>query len=160
MRGNSADMARHVMCPSQTKRVSITFFRVRSETYHNHSQPNSPHNDGVMTMWQPYPMTPTPFLNGYDHSIDMMPKLGVLRPPMVMMAPPQVQPMVLPSPNVMGTGGGTGVFLPWASVSSRKHVKHLPPRAQKKRLLPLPPAASSSPAGESTSEPVITVGWS
>ncbi|CAA0393365.1 unnamed protein product [Arabidopsis thaliana] len=159
MRGNSADMARHVMCPSQNKRVSITFFRIRPDTYHNHSQPNSPRNDGVMTMWQPYQMTPTPFLNGYDHSIDMMPKLGVLRPPMVMMAPPPVQPMILPSPNVMGTGGGTGVFLPWASVnSSRKHVKHLPPRAQKKRLLPLPPAASSSPAGGSTSEPVITVG--
>ncbi|XP_010430544.1 PREDICTED: uncharacterized protein LOC104714781 [Camelina sativa] len=157
MRGNSADMARHVMCPSQTKRVSITFFRIRPETYHNHSRPTSPHNDGVMTMWQPYQMAPTPFLNGYDHSVDMMPKLGVLRPPMVMMAPPRIQPMVLPSPNVMGTGG-TGVFLPWASVnSSRKHVKHLPPRAQKKRLLPLPPAASSSPAGGSTSEPVISV---
>ncbi|XP_010422515.1 PREDICTED: uncharacterized protein LOC104707789 [Camelina sativa] len=157
MRGNSADMARHVMCPSQTKRVSITFFRIRPESYHNHSRPTSPHNDGVMTMWQPYQMAPTPFLNGYDHSVDMMPKLGVLRPPMVMMAPPPVQPMVLPSPNVMGTGG-TGVFLPWASVnSSRKHVKHLPPRAQKKRLLPLPPAASSSPAGGSTSEPVISV---
>ncbi|KAG7557810.1 hypothetical protein ISN44_As11g037550 [Arabidopsis suecica] len=159
MRGNSADMARHVMCPSKNKRVSITFFRIRPDTYHNHSQPNSPRNDGVMTMWQPYQMAPTPFLNGYDHSIDMMPKLGVLRPPMVMMAPPPVQPMILPSPNVMGTGGGTGVFLPWASVnSSRKHVKHLPPRAQKKRLLPLPPAASSSPAGGSTSEPVISVG--
>ncbi|VVB07065.1 unnamed protein product [Arabis nemorensis] len=164
MRGNSADMARHVMCPSQTKRVSITFFRVRPETnHHSHSQPNSPQNDGVMTMWQQQPchyaMTPTPFLNGYDHSIEMMPKLGVLRPPMVMMAPPPVQPMVLPSPGVMGTASGTGVFLPWASVSSRKHVKHLPPRAQKKRLLPLPPAAAtSSPAGESTSEPVITVG--
>ncbi|CAH8338393.1 unnamed protein product [Eruca vesicaria subsp. sativa] len=156
MRGNSADMARHVMCPSQTKRVSITFFRVRPEINHN-----SPHNDGVMTMWQQqpchYPMTPTPYLNGYDHSLEMMPKLGVLRPPMVLMAPPPVQPMVLPSPNVMGTGNGTGVFLPWASTSSRKHVKHLPPRAQKKRLLPLPPAASS-PAGESTSEPVISVG--
>uniref|UniRef100_A0A1J3F3G7 Fe2OG dioxygenase domain-containing protein n=1 Tax=Noccaea caerulescens TaxID=107243 RepID=A0A1J3F3G7_NOCCA len=163
MRGNSADMARHVMCPSQTKRVSITFFRVRPETNHHHSQPNSPHhNDGVMTMWQQqpchYPMTPTPFLNGYDHSVETMPKFGVFRPPMIMMAPPPLQPMVLSSPGVMGTGGGTGVFLPWASVSTRKHVKHLPPRAQKKRFLPLPPAASSSPAGESTSEPVISVG--
>ncbi|CAH2071870.1 unnamed protein product [Thlaspi arvense] len=114
MRGNSADMARHVMCPSNTKRVSITFFRVRPETHHTHSQPNSPHQEGVMTMWQQQPchysMAPTPYLNGYD-----MQKLGVLRPPMVMMAPPPVQPMVLPSPNVMGTGGGTGVFLPWAS---------------------------------------------
>ncbi|KAF8116483.1 hypothetical protein N665_0017s0040 [Sinapis alba] len=156
MRGNSADMARHVMCPSQTKRVSITFFRVRPEINHN-----STHNDGVMTMWQQqpchYPMTPTPYLNGYDHSLEMMPKLGVLRPPMVLMAPPSVQPMVLSSPNVMGTGNGTGVFLPWASTSSRKHVKHLPPRAQKKRLLPLPPPPAS-PAGESTSEPVISVG--
>ncbi|ESQ37973.1 hypothetical protein EUTSA_v10028541mg [Eutrema salsugineum] len=163
MRGNSADMARHVMCPSNTKRVSITFFRVRPETNHNHSQLNSPHHDGVMTMWQQpppchYQMTPTPYLNGFDHSIDMMPKLGVLRPPMVMMAPPPVQPMVLSSPGVMGTGGGTGVFLPWtSSVSSRKHVKHLPPRAQKKRLLPLPPPATS-PAGDSTSEPVVSVG--
>lgn len=152
MRGNSADMARHVMCPSKTKRVSITFFRVRPEINHN-----SPHNDSAMTMWQHqpchFPMTPTPFLNCYDHSTEMMPKHGVLRPPMVMMAPPLVQPMVLPCPSVMGTGSGTGVFLPWDSVSSRKHVKHLPPRAQKKRLLPLHP-----PAGESTSEPVISVG--
>lgn len=157
MRGNSADMARHVMCPSQTKRVSITFFRVRPEINHN-----SPHNDGVMTMWQQqpchYPMAPTPYLNGYDHSLELMPKLGVLRPPMVIMAPPPVQPMVLSSPNVMGTGNGTGVFLPWASTGSRKHVKHLPPRAQKKRLLPLPPPPTASPAGESTSEPVISVG--
>ncbi|KAF8115435.1 hypothetical protein N665_0027s0050 [Sinapis alba] len=152
MRGNSADMARHVMCPSETKRVSITFFRLRPEINHN-----SLHNDSVMTMWQHqpchYPMTPTPYLNCYDHSTEMMPKLGVLRPPMVMMAPPPVQPMVLSSPSVMGNGVGTGVFLPWASVSSRKHVKHLPPRAQKKRLLPLHP-----PAEESTSEPLISVG--
>ncbi|CAN8247969.1 unnamed protein product [Cochlearia groenlandica] len=147
MRGNSADMARHVMCPSQNKRVSITFFRVRPEVNHNHSHPN----DGVMTMWQQqqqqpchYPMTPNPFISGYDPS--------VLHPPMVLMAPPPI----LSSPNVMGNGGGTGVFLPWATaVSSRKHVKHLPPRAQKKRLVQLPAAAA---AGESTSEPVISVG--
>ncbi|CAA7047075.1 unnamed protein product [Microthlaspi erraticum] len=121
MRGNSADMARHVMCPSKTKRVSITFFRVRPETNHYHSQPNSPHhNDGAMTMWQqqqpcPFPMPPTPFLNGFDHSVEAMPKFGVFRPPMIMMAPPPLQPMVLTSPGAMGTGGGTGVFLPWAS---------------------------------------------
>ncbi|CAN8308611.1 unnamed protein product [Cochlearia groenlandica] len=164
MRGNSADMARHVMCPSQTKRVSITFFRVRPET---HTQAK----DNVMTMWPPpqqqqqqqchYPMTSTTFNHhhGYDNSIGMMmPKFGVFSSPIVMMAPPPVQPVVMPSPNVVGTGGGggTGVFLPWASASTRKHVKHLPPRAQKKRLLP-PPVASSSSGGASTTEPVVSV---
>ncbi|XP_010542876.1 PREDICTED: uncharacterized protein LOC104815949 [Tarenaya hassleriana] len=160
MRGNSADMARHVMCPSHTKRVSITLFRVRPEASQIHSLPTTLQTDGgVMTMWQPchYPMAaPTPFLNGYE-PMDLMPKLGVLgTAPMVMLAPPPLQPTVLTSPKSLATaGGGTGVFLPWA-VSPRKHVKHLPPRAQKRRLLSLP--ASSSSSSESTSEPGISVG--
>nr|POE46467.1 hypothetical protein CFP56_59017 [Quercus suber] len=37
MRGNSADMARHVMCPSPNKRTSITLFRVQSMPVPNQS---------------------------------------------------------------------------------------------------------------------------
>lgn len=87
-------------------------------------------------------------LNCYE-SMDMMPKWGVLRAPVVMLAP--VRPMVL-SPRRIPRGG-TGVFLPWA-VGSRKPAKHLPPRAQKGRLLALPSPAETH-VMESTSQPGI-----
>ncbi|XP_056176041.1 RNA demethylase ALKBH10B [Syzygium oleosum] len=128
MRGNSADMARHVTCPSPNKRVTITFFRVRPDS--NQGQPSSPLS-GSMTLWQA--TNPSPFampsggLGAYE-AVDMMPKWGVLRAPVVMLAP--VSPMVL-SPKKM-QNGGTGVFLPWA-LGARKPTKHLPPRAQKGR---------------------------
>lgn len=90
-------------------------------------------------------------LNGYE-SMDMMPKWGVLRAPVVMLAP--VRPMAL-SPRQIERGG-TGVFLPW-TVGSRKPAKHLPPRAQKGRFLALPTPAETHVV-ESTSEAGISTG--
>ncbi|XP_015891553.2 RNA demethylase ALKBH10B [Ziziphus jujuba] len=151
MRGNSADMARHVMCPSPNNRIIITFFRVRPDSSQCQS-PTSPPASGAMTLWQPGVQSPYPMANGalncYE-SMDMMPKWGVLRAPVVMLAP--VRPMVL-SPRRIPRGG-TGVFLPWA-VGSRKPAKHLPPRAQKGRLLALPSPAETH-VMESTSQPGI-----
>ncbi|KAE9611503.1 hypothetical protein Lal_00011868 [Lupinus albus] len=141
MRGNSGDMARHVMCPSPNTRVSITFFRVRPDS--NHSQPTT------STIASPYAM-PNGAVSGYE-GIDMMPKWGMFRGPMLMLTP--VRPMTMNPRKVYG--GGTGVFLPW-NVPSRKPMKHLPPRAQKGRFLALP--SSVEPLmGESTSEPSISV---
>ncbi|WRX07724.1 hypothetical protein QQP08_000211 [Theobroma cacao] len=156
MRGNSADMARHVMCPSPRNRVSITFFRVRPDTNQGQLPPASP-QPGAMTLWEPG--VPGPYamsngaLNGYDYeALDMMPKWGVLRGPVVMLAP--VRPMVV-SPRKLPRGG-TGVFLPWTMGGSRKPTKHLPPRAQKGRMLALPSPVEPN-AAESTSEPGITI---
>lgn len=151
MRGNSSDMARHVMCPSPSKRVSITFFRVRPDTNQGHSPPTVP-QAGAMSLWQP--SVPVPYemsngaLNGYE-ALDMMPKLGVLRGPVVMLTP--VSPMVM-SPKKL-PHGGTGVFLPW-NMRSRKPSKHLPPRAQG-NMLAFPPAETH--IAESTSEPGINI---
>ncbi|KAE9589208.1 putative oxoglutarate/iron-dependent dioxygenase, alpha-ketoglutarate-dependent dioxygenase AlkB [Lupinus albus] len=152
MRGNSADMARHVMCPSPNTRVSITFFRVRPDSYH--SQSPTPTMTSAMAVWQPAIASPYAFPNGaasgYE-GMDMMPKWGMFRAPMVMLTP--MRPTALNTRKV--DGGGTGVFLPW-NVPSRKHTKHLPPRAQKGRFLALPPPVEQQ-MGESTSEPSITV---
>ncbi|KAJ9696302.1 hypothetical protein PVL29_008502 [Vitis rotundifolia] len=161
MRGNSADMARHVMCPSSNKRVSITFFRVRTETNRDQLTPVNKDRSQVtapltkaMTLWQPgvptgYTM-PSGAFSGYG-TMDVMPKWEVVRAPLVMLAP--VTPMVM-SPRKMQQSG-TGVFLPWA-VKSRKHAKHLPPRAQRSRLLALPSAVEPHVA-EPTSEPCISI---
>ena len=155
MRGNSADMARHVMCPSPNRRVSITFFRVRPDS--TQSQPPTPTmTTSAMTLWQPgiaspYALPNGAALTGYDGVDMMMPKWSMIRGPMVMLTP--MRPMVL-NPRKLA-GGGTGVFLPW-NVPSRKPHKHLPPRAQKGRLLGL--TAQVEPhMGESSSEPSISV---
>ncbi|XP_061356250.1 RNA demethylase ALKBH10B [Gastrolobium bilobum] len=152
MRGNSADMARHVMCPSPNRRVSITFFRVRPDS--NQCQSPTPTMTSAMAMWQPGIASPYALsngaLSGYE-GMDMMPKWGMLRSPMVMLTP--MRPMVL-NPRKLG-GGGTGVFLPW-NVPTRKPAKHLPPRAQRERLLALPSPVEPH-MGESTSEPSICV---
>ncbi|XP_071719246.1 RNA demethylase ALKBH10B-like [Rutidosis leptorrhynchoides] len=126
MRGNSADMARHVMCQSPTKRISITFFKVKIETSENNSSPMTQ----AMTVWQP---NHVPVLKGTD-TTSVGPKWGMLRAPQLLMLAP-VQPMAM-SPRRLPRGGtgGTGVFLPWVG-GSRKTVKHLPPRAQRGRLL-------------------------
>lgn len=143
MRGNSADTARHVMCPSPNRRISITFFRVRPDSNQSQSPPTTPTSplNGAMTLWQPGITSPYPVAagapNGYE-AMDVMPKWGVLRAPVVMLAP--VRPMVM-NPRRMPRGG-TGVFLPW-TVGSRKPSKHLPPRAQKGRFLALPPAVET-----------------
>ncbi|KAI3449591.1 hypothetical protein Pfo_006256 [Paulownia fortunei] len=130
MRGNSSDTARHVMCSSLNKRVSITFFRVRAEVESNPSE-ISPLSK-AMTLWQPGVPTPYTMPNNYE-PMNMIPKWGLLRAPVVMLAP--VRPVVV-SPRRIPRGG-TGVFLPW-TVGSRKHAKHLPPRAQRGRFLALP----------------------
>ncbi|XP_058197964.1 RNA demethylase ALKBH10B-like [Rhododendron vialii] len=138
MRGNSSDMARHVMCQSPNTRVSITFFRVRSNTNQNDSS-TIPPLSRALTLWQPgapnsYTI-PNGAMNAYEATMNMIPKWGVIRTPVVMLAAP-MHPMVV-SPRKSPNGSGTGVFLPWA-VGSRKPAKHLPPRAQKGRLLSLP----------------------
>ncbi|KAG5514390.1 hypothetical protein RHGRI_035715 [Rhododendron griersonianum] len=138
MRGNSSDMARHVMCQSPNTRVSITFFRVRSNTNQNDSS-TIPPLSRALTLWQPgapnsYTI-PNGAMNGYEATMNIIPKWGVIRTPVVMLAAP-MHPMVV-SPRKSPNGSGTGVFLPWA-VGSRKPAKHLPPRAQKGRLLSLP----------------------
>ncbi|ESR57388.1 RNA demethylase ALKBH10B [Citrus sinensis] len=153
MRGNSADTARHVMCPSPNKRISITFFRVRPESNQSQSPPTTPTGtmNGAMALWQPGVPSPYSVPNGAPsgyEAMDMTPKWGVLRAPVVMLAP--VRPMAL-SPGRM-PHGGTGVFLPWA-VGSRKPAKHLPPRAQKGRFLALP----SSVVAESAPESAVSV---
>ncbi|CAA7044180.1 unnamed protein product [Microthlaspi erraticum] len=61
MRGNSADMARHVMCPSPNKRVAITFFKLKPVSGKVQLPP---------TLWRP----PPPY--------------GVVRAPLVILAPP------------------------------------------------------------------------
>lgn len=127
MRGNSCDMARHATCPSAAKRIAISFFRVRPDS----SPAHSPYS--AMTMWNP--TTTGPY--GYELMDAVMPKWGLIPAPVVMLSPvPKmaVSPMTIP--------GGTGVFLPWNG-SSRKHAKHLPPRAQKGRVLNLTHAAET-----------------
>lgn len=137
MRGNSSDTARHVMCSSSNKRVSITFFRVRPEIESNTPEFNN--SSKAMTLWQPgVPTTPHPMPNGYG-AMNMMPKWGLVRAPVVMLAP--MRPLIV-NPRKMPRGG-TGVFLPW-NTSSRKHAKHLPPRAQRGRYLSLPPPAEAN----------------
>ena len=109
MRGNNADMARHVMCPSPNKRTSITLFRVRPESNQCQS-PTGPSMIGAMTLWQPG--VPSPFaapngaLNGCETTY-MLSRWGVVRALVVMLAP--VRPMVL-SPRRLPQSG-TGVFL-------------------------------------------------
>lgn len=139
MRGNSADMARHVICPSDNKRVSITFVRVRPANNHLDQSP-IPSQTTAMTLWQPG----TPQLQKVASSgalpygpQAMVPSWGLaVRAPLMMFSPSR--------PMVMGNGGkrnggrgGTGVFLPW-TVGPKKYTKHLPPRIQKRRLPSLP----------------------
>lgn len=144
MRGNSSEVARHVMCPSPNKRATLTFFRVRPDS----SQNNLVCSPQAMTSMWPSPGYGTP--NGYEET-DMIPKWGVLRAPVVMLAP--VGPMVI-NPKKVLPRGGTGVFLPW-SMRPRKPAKHLPPRAQKNRLLSLP---SPPPPAGSTEDDKMSSG--
>lgn len=151
MRGNSADMARHAMCSSPNKRVTITFFKVRTEMGNNF--PEVAPLTRAMTLWQPG--VPTQYAttdgaqNGYE-PMDVIPKWGVVRAPMVMLAP--ARPVVV-NPR-RAPRGGTGVFLPWNGGGSRKPAKHLPPRAQRGRFLALPPPGDS-PKSETASEPSL-----
>ncbi|KAG8370698.1 hypothetical protein BUALT_Bualt13G0010400 [Buddleja alternifolia] len=122
MRGNSSDTARHAMCSSPNKRVSITFFRVRT-------QANSNQLPEMTLCRQPIIPTPCTMPNSYD----IAPQWGLLQSPVVMLAP--VRP--LPTNPRQAPRDGTGVFLPW-TMGPRRPAKHLPPRAQRARLLALP----------------------
>lgn len=141
------------MCPSPNRRASITFFRVRPDS--NQCRSPTPNMTSAMTLWQPGIATPCAMpngaLSGYEGMNMMMPKWGMLRGPMVMLTP--MRPMTLNTRKL--AGGGTGVFLPW-NVPSRKPAKHLPPRAQKGRLLALTSPVEQH-VGESSSEPSICV---
>ncbi|XP_044492951.1 RNA demethylase ALKBH10B-like [Mangifera indica] len=152
MRGNSADTARHVICASPNKRISITFFKVRPDSNLSQSPPTTPTSplNGAMALWQPGITSPYPVANGAPNgygAMDVMPKWGVLRSPVVMLSP--MRPMVM-SPRRM-PHEGTGVFLPW-TVGSRRPSKHLPPRAQRGRFMALPPTVETIVA-DSASEP-------
>ncbi|KAK3005894.1 hypothetical protein RJ639_017760 [Escallonia herrerae] len=82
MRGSSADMARHVMCPSPIKRISITFFRVHADTGENNSSAVPPLTR-AMTLWQPGSPNSCAVPNGtLNGAMDVIPKWGVLRSPM------------------------------------------------------------------------------
>ncbi|KAG6700255.1 RNA demethylase ALKBH10B [Carya illinoinensis] len=155
MRGNSADMARHVMCPCPNKRVSITLLRVRLESNQIQSPTSPPMIAGTTTLWQSGVPSPYAVTNGTpnDHEpMDTMLGWGVVRAPVVMLAP--VRPMVLSSQGL--PQGGTGFFLPWTMGSHRKHAKHIPPRAQKVQPLAIPSPVETHVAG-STSEAGIIV---
>ncbi|XP_030532690.2 RNA demethylase ALKBH10B-like [Rhodamnia argentea] len=132
MRGNSAGVARHAMCPSPNRRVAITFFRIRPDS--NQDQIKS--STGDMALWQPGMRSPFAASNaglcGAD-AADIIPSLGILRGPAVMLPP--MHPLLLSPKKIQP--GGTGVFLPWP-VKSRKPARYLPPRARKGRVLDLP----------------------
>ncbi|KAJ3687576.1 hypothetical protein LUZ61_016740 [Rhynchospora tenuis] len=141
MRGNSADMARHVVCPSSTKRVSISFVRVRPPPSQSDITPMvSPTK--ALTLWQPGTPPPQKIPNGAmiagygPHALIPSPYGMVVRAaPLVMVAP--TKPMVAGSNRKM-TKGGTGVFLPW-TVGPKRYNKHLPPRIQRRRFASLLP---------------------
>ncbi|KAG1327844.1 RNA demethylase ALKBH10B [Cocos nucifera] len=139
MRGNSADMARHVICQSPNRRVSITFVKVRTADGQTDSSTMSSPTK-AMTLWQPGTPPPQKVQGGgviaYGPRSVVPATWGVtLRAPVIMLAPPR--PMVM-SPGRKVSRSGTGVFLPWA-VGPKKYTKHLPPRIQKRRLPSLAP---------------------
>ncbi|XP_023004498.1 uncharacterized protein LOC111497786 [Cucurbita maxima] len=153
MRGNSADVARHVMCASPNKRVTITFFRVRPDC--DQYQPPTSQMSNAMTLWQPGVAGACALPNGVPYAYEAMevvPKWGILRAPVVMLAP--VRPVVM-SPG-RSQRDGTGVFLPWA-VNSRKPAKHLPPRARKGRFLALSSPVETRLPDSSQQQPGISV---
>lgn len=97
---------------------------------------------GAMTLWQPG--VPNAYaagngaLDGFE-AMDLVPKWGILRTPNVMLPP--IRPLVL-SPK-RTSQSGTGFFLPWNINKSRKHMKYLPPRALRGRLLELSSAVET-----------------
>ncbi|KAH7676894.1 Clavaminate synthase-like protein [Dioscorea alata] len=139
MRGNSADMARHVICPSSNRRVTITFVKVRSPNNQNDTpvMPTTPTK--AMTLWQPGVVQQEEVPNGgatigYG-SQGLISAWGMtLRAPVIMFAPPK--PVIM-NPSRKVSRHGTGVFLPW-TVGPKKYIRHLPPRIQKRRLPALP----------------------
>lgn len=158
MRGNSADMARHVVCPSSNRRVSITFARVRPSTPVDLSPLPSPTK--AIAPWQPQPttaaqvapacLTQKPPVSGAIIGYAPAPQAVLapaawgmaVRAPVMMVAAAPARPMVMASSGAGAGGGnvskrmgrsGTGVFLPW-TVGPKRYNKHLPPRIQKRRF--------------------------
>nr|CAB3465295.1 unnamed protein product [Digitaria exilis] len=156
MRGNSADMARHVVCPSSNRRVSITFARVRPSTPMDLSPLPSPTK--AMTPWQPQPGAAAPTCMAQKAPVNGGAIIGyapapqavlaptawgmAVRAPVMMVAAAPARPMVMASSGAGAAGGnvgkrmgrsGTGVFLPW-TVGPKRYNKHLPPRIQKRRF--------------------------
>lgn len=147
MRGKSADLARHVISPSTSKRVSITFFRVRS----NSNNPSSPPL-GSVPLCQPPVSTPYNIPNGAADAIyeglDIVPQWGISPVPLLMLAP--IIPTGIHYQNLQG--GGTGVFLPW-NKSARKPSRRLPPRARRGHAPPPQPAVETQVVKSSEFEP-------
>lgn len=137
MRGNSADMARHVICPSPNKRVSITFLKVRpSANQADLSSPTSQQSKAI-TLWQPSQAAKVPEAGPITYGPHaIVPAWGPsLRAPVFVLAP--TRPVIMSQGKRVGRGG-TGVFLPW-TIGPKRYTKNLPPRFQR-RLQSLPPA--------------------
>lgn len=139
MRGNSADMARHVVCASPNKRVIVTFVKVRHAAARQAAaSPTALQPTKAMTVWQPgtAQTTTTPRkvatagVIAWPHRVIPAAWGLALHSPVVMVAPRRA--MVV-GPGKKAPRNGTGVFLPW-TVGPKKHTKHLPPRFQKGRL--------------------------
>ncbi|KAM0954260.1 putative oxoglutarate/iron-dependent dioxygenase, RNA demethylase ALKBH9B/ALKBH10B [Dioscorea sansibarensis] len=144
MRGHSADMARHVICPSSNRRVTITFVKVRSPNNQNDTSvmPTTPTK--ALTLWQPGVVQQEKVPNGGAAigcgSQGLVSAWGMtLQAPVIMFAPPK--PVIM-SPSRKVSRHGTGVFLPW-TVGPKKYIRHLPPRIQKRRLPALPSSMES-----------------
>ncbi|KAG6512989.1 hypothetical protein ZIOFF_031135 [Zingiber officinale] len=132
MRGNSADMARHAVCASPNKRMTVTFVKVKTAAHSLYS-PTASRANQAMIWWRPECSLPQP----------TMPMPGVIAYGPQAMIPLQAPAAVMvaqPGEVVLTTSrrnspphNGTGVFLPWATVAPKKYTKHLPPRIQKRR---------------------------
>ena len=118
MRGNSADLARHVICSSHNRRISITFFKVRSPDTPPTKEPNSLSS----TPKSPHVWPPTCAAH----------EMVAASPPVMLLSSP------LP-PGRKLSRSGTGVFLPWTS-GPKKYQKHVPPRIRRRRLAALLPS--------------------
>lgn len=139
MRGNSADIARHVVCSSPNRRVIITFMSVRPATHQTdsptalkflaHRQPSSP--------LPPAPEAPAAGIAAWPAAVIPTAWGLALHSPIIVLAPAPL-PLSTTSPpspgGKMSPRGGTGVFLPWAVPAPKKYAKNLPPRFQKGKL--------------------------
>ncbi|RZS06414.1 hypothetical protein BHM03_00037081 [Ensete ventricosum] len=135
MRGNSADMARHVVCASPNRRIIITFVKVRAASHPADSPTALQQPSKTMALWQPAQKVATAGIIACGPHAMIPAAWGLaLRSPVVMLPPPRAMVM---SPNKKAPRGGTGVFLPW-TVGPKKYTRHLPPRIQKRRLPSLP----------------------
>lgn len=141
MRGNSADMARHVVCASPNKRAIITFVKVRHAAARQAAaSPTALQPTKAMTVWQPGTAQTTTIpqkvatagVIAWPHRVIPAAWGLALHSPVVMVAPRRAM-VVGQGPGKKAPRNGTGVFLPW-TVGPKKHTKHLPPRFQKGRL--------------------------